>query len=106
MSAESRSSIVIYQDANKPVEVRLDTGRDTVWLSQDQMMQIFDVQKAAISKHLKNIYECGELEREATVSKMETVRTEGQREVRRRVEHYNLDAIISVGYRVNSRRAV
>ena len=64
------------------------------------------VRKAAISKHLKVIYESGDLDREATVSKMETVQTEGRRKVRREIEHYNLDAIISVGYLVNSRRAV
>ncbi|WP_312342476.1 virulence protein RhuM/Fic/DOC family protein [Stutzerimonas nitrititolerans] len=106
MSTENKAPIVIYDAADQAVEVRLDAARDTVWLTQEQMTAIFDVQKAAISKHLKNIYQDGELEREGTVSKMETVRAEGKRQVVRQIEHYNLDAIISVGYRVNSRRAV
>ncbi|MDF0750570.1 virulence RhuM family protein [Marinobacter sp. 71-i] len=106
MSEENSSPIVIYENADQVVEVRLDADKETVWLTQDQMTSIFDVQKAAVSKHLKNIYQDGELEREATVSILETVRIEGKRQVTRQLEHYNLDAIISVGYRVNSRRAV
>lgn len=106
MMDETQAPIIIFEDDDKAVEVRLDTDRETVWLTQEQMTVIFDVQKAAVSKHLKNIYQDGELEREATVSILETVRAEGKRKVIRQIEHYNLDAIISVGYRVNSRRAV
>lgn len=106
MNDKAKSPIVIYEDANKAVEVRLDADQETVWLTQEQMTAIFDVQKAAVSRHLKNIYQDGELEREATVSILETVRSEGKRQVTRQIEHYNLDAIISVGYRVNSVRAV
>jgi prophage maintenance system killer protein len=97
------NEINIYQTESGTVEVRLE--KDTVWLSQEQMAALFDVQKAAISKHLKNIYASGELERVATVSKMETVQQEGARRVARAIEHFNLDAVISVGYRVNSARA-
>ena len=97
------TDITIYQAENGTVEVRLE--QDTVWLSQDQMASIFNVQKAAISKHLKNIYASGELGRAATVSKMETVQKEGVRRVSRAIEHFNLDAVISVGYRVNSASA-
>lgn len=97
------SEIVIFEVSAKQVEVHLKG--DSLWLTQNQMADLFDVQKSAISKHLKNIFESGELEPAATVSKMETVQTEGQRVVTRQVEHYNLDAIISVGYRVNSTRA-
>ena len=97
------SDIVIFESDTQRVEVRLDA--ETVWLTQAQMAELFDVQKAAISKHLKNIFASGELEQAATVSKMETVQREGLRTVTRRVEFYNLDAIISVGYRVNSARA-
>jgi prophage maintenance system killer protein len=93
----------IYQTSQGQIEVRLE--QDTVWLSQEQMAVLFEVQKAAVSKHLKNIYASGELEREATVSKLESVRQEGQRTVSRQIEHFNLDAVISVGYRVNSTRA-
>lgn len=99
------SEIIIYQQEGQAVEVRLDGSMDTVWLSQEQMTALFDVQKAAISKHLKNIFESGELERGATVSKLEIVRQEGSRKVKRSIEHFNLDAVISVGYRVNSSRA-
>lgn len=106
MSEEHRIPMVIYENADQVVEVRLDADKETVWLTQDQMTSIFDVQKAAVSKHLKNIYQDGELEREATVSILETVRIEGKRQVTRQLEHYNLDAIISVGYRVNSHCAV
>lgn len=97
------NEILIFESGDHPVEVRL-TG-ETVWLSQSQMAELFDVQKAAVSKHLKNIFNSGELDAMATVSKMETVQQEGKRTVARNVEHYNLDAIISVGYRVNSTRA-
>ncbi len=97
--------VILYEapDGEVHLEVRLD--RDSVWLSQEQMAALFDVQKAAVSKHLKNIFASGELERAATVSKMETVQHEGARRVSRQIEHFNLDAVISVGYRVNSARA-
>jgi prophage maintenance system killer protein len=97
------SDIVIFESDAGQLEVRLEG--ESVWLTQEQMAELFAVQKAAISKHLKNIYLNGELAREATVSKMETVRGEGGRQVTRSLEHFNLDAVISVGYRVNSTRA-
>ncbi|MEO5349476.1 MAG: virulence protein RhuM/Fic/DOC family protein [Magnetococcus sp. YQC-3] len=97
------NEISIYQTENGVVEVRLE--RETVWLSQEQMATLFGVQKAAVSKHLKNIYTSGELDRAATVSKMETVQREGARTVVRTTDQYNLDAVIAVGYRVNSVRA-
>ena len=78
---------------------------NTVWCTQKAMGMLFDVNVPAISKHLKNIFEQGELEEERTVSKMEIVRTEGERQVKRETVFYNLDAVISVGYRVNSIRA-
>jgi len=85
------------------IEVRYEDG--TLWLTQKMIAELFDVQKPAISKHLQNIYDSGELEKNATVSKKETVQAEGEREVTRMLEYYNLDAVISVGYRVNSVRA-
>ena len=97
------NEISIYETPNGTIEVRLE--RETIWLSQEQMATLFDVQKAAISKHLKNIFTSGELERGSTVSKMETVQQEGGRRITRQIEHFNLDAVISVGYRVNSARA-
>lgn len=100
-----QNKIRIFQTADGQVRLEVALEQDTVWLSQEQMALLFDVRKAAISKHLKNIYASGELERMATVSKMETVQEEGVRQVSRQIEYYNLDAVISVGYRVNSTRA-
>ncbi len=95
--------IVIYKDKDKTVEVQLNS--DTVWLSLSQIAYLFDVQKPAISKHIKHIFDSGELSREGTVSILETVQKEGNREVKRKITYYNLDVVISVGYRVNSKRA-
>lgn len=106
MTRENESPIVIYEDDDKAVEVRLDTDRDTVWLTQRQMAELFDTSSDNVSLHLKNIYADEELDEPATTEESSVVREEGQRQVRRRVKHYNLDAIISLGYRVNSRRAV
>lgn len=97
------AEISIYETDIGSIEVRLESN--SIWLSQDNMASLFGVQKAAISKHLKNIFASGELSEERTVSKMETVRNEGSRSVKRQVEHFNLDAVISVGYRVNSIQA-
>lgn len=106
MTRENNNPIIIYQTADKPVEVRLDTGQDTVWLSLQQLADFFGRDKSVISRHIRNIYKEGELEQEATAAKNATVQMEGQRHIRRQIEYYNLDAIISVGYRVNSGRAV
>jgi len=85
------------------IEVRYED--ETIWLSQKMMAALFDVTVPTINEHLKNIYESGELTREATIRKFLIVQTEGDREVSRTLDYYNLDTIISVGYRVNSRRA-
>ena len=101
---EPKNEIVVYQpDETIRLAVRLEN--ETVWLTQSKIAELFGVQKAAISKHLRNIFTSGELVREATVSKMETVQVEGSRTVVRTQEFFNLDVIIAVGYRVNSRRA-
>lgn len=105
MEQARESNILIYQAEDGSAMLDVHLRGETVWLSQDQMATLFAVQKAAISKHLRNIYASGELERLATVSKMETVQQEGPRTVVRQIEHFNLDAVISVGYRVNSTRA-
>ena len=106
MTTEESSPIVIYEDADKSVEVRLDTGRDTVWLTQRQMGALFDTTPENVLMHLKNIFRDEELPEQATTKDFLAVQIEGKREVRRSLKHYNLDAIISVGYRVNSRCAV
>lgn len=85
------------------IEVRYED--ETLWLTQKMMALLFDVNVPAISKHLQNIYAEGELEKDSTISKMETVQAEGERTVTRMLDYYNLDAVISVGYRVNSIRA-
>ncbi|MCD8106693.1 MAG: virulence RhuM family protein [Oscillospiraceae bacterium] len=102
---DSEMQFLIYKSAEEDVSVNAVIKDETIWLTQRAMAELFGVEVPAISKHLSNIYEEGELVRERTVSKMESVQAEGNRSVRRQVDYYNLDAIISVGYRVNSRRA-
>ena len=95
----------MYQpDETIRLEVRM--GEETVWLTQQQMAELFGTGRQAITKHLQNIYECAELKKEATSSVLELVRQEGNRKVRRKIEFYNLDVIISVGYRVNTKRGI
>ncbi len=102
---KANDQIVIYQTNSGALELRADADRDTFWLTQQQVGEIFNVQKAAISKHVKNIFESGELTQKATVSKMETVQIEGERSIKRNIEYYNLDLVLSIGYRVNSKQA-
>lgn len=98
-------NFLVYTSNDEDVSVNALVKDDTIWLTQKGMAELFDVNVPAISKHLSNIFAEGELVKEATVSKMETVQIEGTRSVKRVHDFYNLDAIISVGYRVNSRRA-
>lgn len=98
------SEILIYQADNQPVEVRLEG--ETVWLSQRQLAELLDTTTDNISLHLKNIYSDGELDEAATTEESSVVQQEGKRRVTRRLRLYNLDAIISVAYRVNSKRGV
>ena len=96
---------LLYRAEDQDVAVSAVIKDESIWLTQKGMAELFGVEPPAISKHLTNIYEEGELVRERTVSKMEIVQTEGSRTVARSTQFYNLDAIISVGYRVNSRKA-
>ena len=96
---------LIYNTPEEDVAINAVVKDETIWLTQKAMAELFDVEVPAISKHLTNIFSDGELQIEATVSKMEIVQTEGRRKVKRSLDFYNLDAIISVGYRVNSRKA-
>jgi len=100
------SEIVIYQDSNNQIELNVQLEGETVWLTQAQMVALFESSKANISEHITNILDSAELDEEPTVRKFRTVRQEGKREVKRNVTHYNLDMIISVGYRVNSTRGI
>lgn len=97
--------LLIYNTPDGSVKVEVLLQDENLWLSQDRMAELFGTQRAAITKHLLNIYDEGELKKEVTSSKMEQVRKEGSREVTRNIEFYSLDAIIAVGYRVNSHRA-
>ena len=105
MTQEQRNPVAIYEDADKAVEVRLDADQSTVWLTQAQMAGLFDVKPQNITMHLKNVYAEGELVEEATCKDFLQVQPEGERDVQRKRKHYSLDAVISVGYRVNSKRA-
>lgn len=97
--------IEIYKGLSGEVVFDVDAEGETIWATPEQMASIFGVQRPAIVKHLSNIYKSGELDMAATCSKMEQVRLEGKRKVVREKKIYNLDAIISVGYRVNSKKA-
>jgi len=101
----STAEFLIFQLENQEQGVEVMYADETIWCTQKAMAALFDVGVPAISKHLANIFETGELKEEATISKMETVQQEGNRTVKRSVDMYKLDAIISVGYRVNSLRA-
>lgn len=96
------SDILIYenQDGNIKIDVRLQ--EETVWLTQTQMAQLFGKDKRTISEHIGNVFSEGELDKSSTVRNFRTVQTEGNREIERALDHYNLDVIISVGYRVKS----
>lgn len=99
---DNTGEIVIYKDTTGIIKVDVLFQGETVWLTQKMMAELFGVEVPAISKHLNNIYDSGELSKEATISILETVQQEGNRNVKRNVEFYNLDSIIAVGYRVNS----
>lgn len=96
--------VVIYEDPEHRVRVDVRLEAETLWLNLNQLSRLFGRDKSVISRHLRNIFREGDLAREATVAFFATVQQEGGREVTRQVEYYNLDAIISVGYRVNSKR--
>jgi predicted XRE-type DNA-binding protein len=98
------SNIVVYSDGE--LELKVSVNEETIWLTQKQIAEVFGVNIPAISKHIKNIYKDNELSQFSTISILETVQKEGNREVLRNIEHYNLDIILAVGYRTNSVRAI
>lgn len=100
----TKSEILIYISEDKSNEIQVRLEGDTIWLSQRQMSELFEKDSDTIGLHLKNIYKSGELEEGSTTEYSSVVQTEGQRQVRRKIRLYNLDAIISIGYRVNSIR--
>jgi hypothetical protein len=102
---EKQNRVILYTTADGKVTVDVFFAQDNFWLTQRTMADLFGVKPPAVSKHLKNIYASGELNQEATISKMETVQIEGGRQIVREVDFYNLGAVIAVGYRVNSLKA-
>ncbi len=105
MHPEKYQEFLLYKGPDGKVHFEVYLKDETLWLTQKKMAELFDVNVPAISKHLNNIYKEGELQKESTVSKMEIVQKEGNREVKRSKDFYSLDAIIAAGYRVNSKRA-
>jgi hypothetical protein len=100
----NKNEIIFYQSDELPEHIEVRIEEDTVWLSLNQIAQLFNRDKSVISRHLNNIYKEGELNRETTIAKNATVQMEADRKVIRTIEFFNLDAILSVGYRVNSKQ--
>ena len=102
----NRNDVVIYKDGELEIEVQINSEEDTVWLTLNQIAELFEREKSSISRHISNIYKNGELDRSSTVAKNATVQNEGRRNIERSLDYYNLDLILSVGYRVNSKRGI
>lgn len=98
--------IVIYQTEDGQIQIDVRLENETVWLTQAQMAELFQTDRTSIVRHINNIYKVEELDREATCAKITQVQTEGKRRVSRNIPYFNLDMIISVGYRVNSKRGI
>lgn len=100
----NKSNIEIYQLEDGKTEINVQLDKDTVWLNLNQMVDLFERDKSVISRHINNVFKEAELERKATVAKYATAQSEGEREVVRDIDYFNLDVIISVGYRIKSKR--
>ena len=105
MAKENKSNIIIYQSEDGQTHIEVQMDEDTVWLSQQQMADLYQTSRTNVVEHIKHIYEDGELVEESTCRKIRQVRQEGARMVEREIPHYNLDMIISLGYRINSIQA-
>ncbi len=101
----NKGKIIIYKTRGGKAGLEVKLQENTVWLSLTQIAELFDTDKSGISRHIKSVYKSGELQRKSTVAKIATVQIEGLRQIKRNIEYYNLDVILSVGYRVNSKRA-
>ena len=106
MDGVAGGEIAVYEAGNGETRLEVRLEQDTVWLDQERLAQLFGRDKSVIGKHLRAVYREGELDREATAADFAQVRSEGARTITRQIEHYNLDAILSVGYRVKSKRGV
>lgn len=100
-----KNEVVIYQTKSGAIELKGDYTKETLWANLQQIADLFETDKSGISRHINNIYKTSELDQKSTVAKIATVQKEGEREVKREIEFYNLDVILSVGYRVNSKKA-
>lgn len=100
-----KGEIIIYKTSKNKVALDVRLEEETVWLNLNQIASLFDTDKSGISRHIRNVYQSGELKQISTVAKIATVQKEGERNIKRNVEYFNLDIVLSVGYRVNSNRA-
>ncbi len=105
MEQNFKSEVVIFNDSDISLEVNISPTEETVWLSLNDVSELFEKNKSTISRHINNIFNEGELDKSSTVAKNATVQIEGNREIIRDIDYYNLDVVISVGYRVKSKRA-
>ena len=103
---DNKKELVLFNSYDGKVSLSVAVENETVWLTLDQLAELFGRNKSTVSRHITNIYDEGELDRPATVAIFATVQQEGKRQVERNIEYYNLDVIISVGYRVKSPRGV
>jgi hypothetical protein len=97
-----KAEIILYQAPDNQTNLEVRFEEETIWLTQPQIISLFSSSKANVSEHIKHIYQSRELEKKATVRKFRTVQIEGARKVLRQIDHYNLDMIISIGYRINT----
>ncbi|MBN2778091.1 MAG: virulence RhuM family protein, partial [Bacteroidales bacterium] len=102
MEKSNSGEIILYQNPDGKIKIDVRLEDETVWLTQDQMATLFGKGRSTVTEHIANVFEEGELEQSRTCRKFRQVRKEGNREVERKIDHYNLDVIISVGYRVKS----
>ncbi len=102
---KKKTDMILYQAKNGKIEFRGDFDTETIWGSLNQIASLFNRDKSVISRHIRNIYKSGELDRKSTVAKIATVQNEGGREILRDIKYYNLDMVLSVGYRVDSKQA-
>ena len=105
MSSKKINKIVVYQGKSGAIELKGDFKHENIWATQVQIARAFGVDVRTVNEHIKNIYKTEELQEKATIRNFRIVQNEGGRQVKREVNHYNLDMIISVGYRVNSTKA-
>jgi len=104
METQSKGEIILYKSPEGDTQIDVKLEEDTVWLTQEQICRLFNKVKSTVSYHITSIFKEGELSKSSTVRKFRTVQIEGKRKIERELEYYNLDVIISVGYRVNSKR--